>query len=75
MNTLGVALVWQARRLGIKSHLPRALSLALGACEVTPLEMATAYNTVASHGIYSRPHLVLRVRDRNGSILYKHTPV
>jgi membrane peptidoglycan carboxypeptidase len=47
-----------ARRLGIRSHLPNSLSLALGACEVTPLEIAAAYNTIAARGLFSRPHLV-----------------
>ena len=52
-----------------RMKLDGALSLALGACEVTPLEMAAAYNTVASRGIYSRPHLVQRVRDRKRRVV------
>ncbi|MCC6642841.1 MAG: PBP1A family penicillin-binding protein [Deltaproteobacteria bacterium] len=44
-----------ARRLGIESPLPRVPSLALGVADVTPLELARAYATLASGGI--RPGL------------------
>jgi len=40
-----------ARRLGIESALPEVPSLALGSADVSPLEMARAYATVASGGI------------------------
>jgi penicillin-binding protein 1B len=44
-----------ARRLGIESPLPRVPSLALGVADVTPLELARAYATLANGGI--RPEL------------------
>ena len=44
------AIVQMGRRLGIRSPLPAELSLALGACEVTPLDLACAYNSIASGG-------------------------
>ncbi len=40
-----------ARRLGIESDLPEVPSLALGTADVSPLEMARAYATLASGGI------------------------
>lgn len=40
-----------ARRLGIESPLPEVPSLALGAADVVPIELALAYATVASGGI------------------------
>ena len=61
-----------ARRMGITSELPTVLSLSLGACEVAPMEMASMYATIASGGIYSKPHLVTRVNDKRGNILYRH---
>ena len=61
-----------ARRVGITSDLPSVLSLSLGACEVTPMEMAAMYATIAAGGVYSKPHLVTRVRDKNGNTLYRH---
>jgi penicillin-binding protein 1A len=59
-------------RLGITSPLPNALSLALGSCETTPLEMCVAYATIAAGGVYSKPHLITKVRDRTGSVIYRH---
>jgi penicillin-binding protein 1B len=40
-----------ARRLGIESDLPEVPSLALGTADVSPLEMARAYATLASGGV------------------------
>ena len=50
-----------AHKLGITSPLPNALSLALGSCETTPLEMCVAYATIAAGGVYSKPHLITKV--------------
>ena len=44
-----------ARRLGITSRLPEVPSLALGTAEVSPLEIARAYATLASGGV--RPEI------------------
>jgi len=44
-----------ARRLGIESDLPLVPSLALGVADVSPLEMARAYATLAGGGV--RPQL------------------
>jgi len=40
-----------ARRLGIESELPEVPSLALGTADVSPLEMARAYATLANGGV------------------------
>ena len=58
-----------ARALGIRTELPRNLGLSLGAGELTPLEMAAAYANIASGGIRSRPHLILRVEAHDGRVL------
>ena len=44
-----------ARRLGLESELPEVPSLALGAADVAPLEIARAYATLANGGV--RPQL------------------
>ncbi|KAK9809151.1 hypothetical protein WJX72_010250 [[Myrmecia] bisecta] len=72
-NMVGVdAVVDMAQMLGITSPLPRTLALALGACEVTPLELATVYNTLAARGIRSQPFCVSRIEDATGNVLYSH---
>jgi penicillin-binding protein 1A len=55
-----------ARQLGIRSHLPGIPSLVLGTVPVTPLEMASAYATIASGGIYRQPEAIQEVRFPNG---------
>ena len=41
-----------AHKMGIKSELPKEMSLALGSGEVTPFEMTNAYATYATGGLY-----------------------
>ncbi len=50
--------------LGIESPLPEVPSLALGTADLTPLEMATAFATIASNGIRRSPFLLRGVTDR-----------
>lgn len=55
-----------ARRCGISSPLTRLPSLALGAQEVTPLELATAYGTLARLGRHVPASIVREVTDSDG---------
>jgi penicillin-binding protein 1B len=53
---VGIARVAEvARRLGIESPLPEVPSLAIGAADLSPLELARAYATLANGGI--RPEI------------------
>jgi penicillin-binding protein 1B len=58
-----------ARRLGIESPLPAVPSLALGAAEVSPLELARAYATIASGGVRPETQAIEDVVDRSGTVL------
>ncbi len=60
-----------AQRLGIDSKLPALPSLALGSVEVTPLEVAVAFSTLANNGVRTRPLSVKQVMDPGGRILEK----
>jgi 1A family penicillin-binding protein len=60
-----------ADQLGIKSKLRPTLSLALGACEVTPLELTTAYATLANGGIRNTPITIRRILNTQGRVLYQ----
>jgi penicillin-binding protein 1A len=55
-----------ARALGIESPLAPTPSLALGAYEVTPLEITDAVATYAAAGEYRPPILVKRITDAAG---------
>ncbi|MCP5056822.1 MAG: PBP1A family penicillin-binding protein [bacterium] len=53
---VGVARIAEvAHRLGVESPLPAVPSLAIGAADVSPLEMARAYATLANRGV--RPEI------------------
>ena len=58
-----------ARALGIKTPFPYELSLSLGGCEVTPLQLATAYSTIAVGGYYHKPYIISRVETGDGHLL------
>ncbi len=58
-----------AYRLGIQSPLPPVPSLALGSAEVTPLEVAVAFSTLANGGVRTRPLAVKQVVDQRGQVL------
>lgn len=63
-----------SERTGIRSPLPKNLTLALGTGDLTPLELANAYTTLAAQGMYAEPILVERVEDRRGVILEENLP-
>ena len=60
-----------AHNMGIKSKLDEAPSLALGSCDVTLLELANAYCTVANNGkAHSEAILITKIVDRDGNEIY-----
>lgn len=65
-------LVETAKDLGIDSPIRPNLSSSLGASPCTPLEMATAYSTIASGGVHRNPVAVTKIEDRNGNVVYEH---
>jgi penicillin-binding protein 1B len=68
-----------ARRLGIESQLPLVPSLALGVADVSPLEMARAYSTIAGGGMRPQAHSIVDLVDTQGETLerreLRHTRV
>jgi penicillin-binding protein 1A len=60
-----------ARRLGIHSKLHAQPSIALGTAEVTLLELAGAYAPFANGGQRVLPHVITRVRNGGGKVLYR----
>ena len=53
---------------------PPYLTLALGAGNVTPLQMAGAYSVFANGGYKVSPYLIAKVTDANGKILSQAKP-
>jgi penicillin-binding protein 1A len=60
-----------ARRLGIQSQLHSNPSIALGTAEVTLLELTGAYTPFANGGQGVLPHIITRVRNGDGKVLYE----
>jgi penicillin-binding protein 1B len=66
-QTVGIARVADmARTLGISSPLPRVPSLALGTAEVSPMEVARAYATLANGGRRPVPRTFVDVVEPDG---------
>lgn len=63
-----------AERLGIKSELYPYLTLALGASDVTLIDMVSAYSTFAS-GYRAKPILYEKILNRDGIIIEETMPV
>lgn len=71
-----------AQKLGIKdlvlsgSKNDRQLTVALGGLTkgVTPLELASAYGTLANQGVHIEPVAVLKVVDKNDKVLIENKP-
>lgn len=63
-----------ANRLGVAAELPLVYSLALGAGEVSPLDMAAAYSTIANYGTRNDPYLIQRIEDEDGNVLFEAVP-
>ncbi|MBI5937955.1 MAG: penicillin-binding protein 1A [Betaproteobacteria bacterium] len=66
-----------AARFGFDiERLPPYFTMALGASEVTPLQMVSAYAVFASGGHQVKPYFLRRVTDKDGQVLedYKGIP-
>jgi penicillin-binding protein 1A len=61
-----------ARRLGITSEIGLQPSMALGAVEVSPLEMAQAYDAFANGGKRVEAYGISRIRTPSGRVIYQH---
>ncbi|BFT75890.1 transglycosylase domain-containing protein [Paenibacillus sp. P36] len=63
-----------AHKLGIDSPMKPLPSLALGSFPVSPLEMASAFGTIANQGLHKEATAIVRIEDANGQILYQAAP-
>lgn len=76
MNEYGVDnVIHLARKMGIRSPLPAVPSLSLGVAEIPLYEIVGATSTFANAGVYIEPTFILRIEDKNGSVIYESSPV
>ena len=63
-----------AKKLGIESDIPAVPSIALGTPDISVYEMVGAYSAFANKGVYTKPVMIERIEDKNGTVLYQFTP-
>ena len=64
-------LVNMLNRIGINSNLSPVPSLALGTSEINIIDMTSSYSVFANNGYKIKPHLIEKIVDMNGKVLYK----
>lgn len=64
-----------ARLAGITSPIDRNFSSLLGSAGISPLEVITAYSTLARNGVFLQPSAILRVEDSRGREIPLEKPV
>lgn len=64
-----------ARRFGITGPLHAYPSTALGACEITLLEIVSAFSAFSNDGVRVDPFYIRRIEDIHGSVLEEHRAV
>ena len=74
-NDIGIEPIIQvAYNMGIKYPLEPYLTTSLGASVVVPLEICSAYGTLANKGVLNPTASIVRITSADGNVLYEHTP-
>ncbi len=63
-----------AHQAGLNEDIQPTPSVALGAYQVSPLEIAGAYTMFANNGVRVQPAFISTIRDQTGTDLYEHQP-
>lgn len=76
LRSTGVEYVWEyVQKFGFSGdEIPRDLSMALGSGAVYPVTMARAYSTIANGGFLIDPHLIERIEDGQGNVVFEANP-
>jgi 1A family penicillin-binding protein len=84
VNAVFARLIWElgadevaltAKRMGITSPIPALPSIALGSAPVSPLEMASAYGTLANNGVHVKPVSISKITDSDGTVIFDYKPI
>lgn len=62
------------KKMGITSDVPVYPSIVLGSFNASVFDMTGAYCVFANHGTWTEPTFILRIEDKNGNVIYTHTP-
>ncbi|HEX9606810.1 MAG TPA: PBP1A family penicillin-binding protein [Gemmatimonadaceae bacterium] len=64
----------EARNFGITTPIPPYPSIHIGAADVYPIELISAYSAFANLGVRASPNAIIRVENQKGEILWQPTP-
>ena len=67
----GQVVVDYAAQMGIKQKLSPVPSLAIGSCEVIPIEIISAYSAFPNRGVRAEPYFINKITDKSGRVLEK----
>ena len=60
------------KRLKVNTKIKEVASSALGTSEINIIDFSNAYITLANEGKHEYPHLIEKITDKNGNILYEY---
>ena len=63
-----------AKKMGVTSDVPAYPSICIGSFNASVFDMTGAYAVFANHGVWTEPTYILRIEDKNGNVVYTHTP-
>jgi penicillin-binding protein 1A len=64
----------EARRFGLTTPIPEYPSIFIGAADVYPIEMVSAYTAFATLGTRAAPTAITRVEDQDGNVIWQPEP-
>jgi penicillin-binding protein 1B len=64
-----------ARQAGMNLQIQPTPAIALGAYEVTPIEVAGGYTIFANRGVFVKPNWISMIRDDTGHAIFENKPV
>jgi penicillin-binding protein 1A len=69
-----IPVVELAKKMGVTSDVPPYPSICIGSFNASVFDMTGAYSVFANHGTWTEPTFILRIEDKNGNVIYTHTP-
>ena len=60
------------KRVKVKENVLPLASSALGTTSINMLDYANGYITLANEGVHNDPHIIEKITDKNGNILYEY---
>ena len=68
----GKRVIAMAHAMGVKGKLDDVFAFATGANEISPLDMAAGYSTLANSGQQNDPYYIERIEGPDGQVVYQH---